>query len=60
MSGPTGLTFALVGSGGAAMAAVGLVRADWSAALAREENDRGFAAEDGAETLSDLEAIPLD
>ncbi len=53
-----GLT--LVGSGGAAMAAVGLVHADWSAALAREENDRGFTAEDGAETLSDLEAIPLD
>ncbi len=53
-----GLT--LVGSGGAAMTAVGLVHADWSAALAREENDRGFTAEDGAETLSDLEAIPLD
>ena len=56
----TGLTLTLVGSGGAAMAAVGLVRADWSAALARAENEPGFAAEGGAETLSDLEAIPLD
>ncbi len=54
-----GLTFALVGSGGA-MAAVDLVRADWSAALVGAENDGGFAAEGGAETLSDLEAIPLD
>ncbi len=49
-----------VGDDGATAAAVVLVRADWSAALAREENDRGFTAEDGAETLSDLEAIPLD
>ena len=56
----TGLTLTLVGSGGAAIAAVGLVRADWSAALARAENEPGFAAEGGAETLSDLEAIPLD
>ncbi len=55
-----GLTFALVDSGGAAMAAVGLVRADWSAALAGAENDRDFAPEAGAENLSDLEAIPLD
>ncbi|MCH8917003.1 MAG: hypothetical protein IIC52_03015 [Proteobacteria bacterium] len=57
-----GLT--LVGGDGAAFAALGLVRADWSAALARAENDRGFAAqggaESGAENVSDLEAIPLD
>ncbi len=54
----------LVGGDGAAFADLGLVRADWSAALARAENDRGFAvqggAESGAENVSDLEAIPLD
>ena len=53
-----GLT--LVGDDGATAAGVALVRADWSAALASTENDTGFAVEGGAETLSDLEAIPLD
>ncbi len=57
----TGIVLTLVGDEGAGMAAVALVRADWSVALTTGENDLGFGAErdSGAESVSDLEEIPL-
>jgi hypothetical protein len=60
--GETEIGLTLVG-GGAPVTGIALVRADWSAASAGVENDTGYAADGGtdggAETLSDLEAIPL-
>jgi hypothetical protein len=57
----TGIVLTLVGDESAGMAAVALVRADWSVALTTGGNDIEFAVErDGAaEGVSALEEIPL-